>query len=76
MTPAPKKQNSENIRVRLDMMKKYPFKDPENLRLRLIVRQIPSPPSTVQRETYIIPVDPIGQIDMFRDIVVGHKRPT
>ena len=46
-----------------------------------------SPPSTVQRETYIIlvdlvvpvdpvvPADPIAPIDMPRDIAVGHKRP-
>jgi hypothetical protein len=37
---------------------------------------IPSPPSTVQREKKIIPVDPISPVDMFRDIAVGHKRPT
>jgi hypothetical protein len=37
---------------------------------------IPSPPSTIQRETYIIPADPVAPVDMFRDIVVGHKRPT
>jgi hypothetical protein len=34
---------------------------------------MPSPPSVVQRETYIIPVAPV---DMFRDISVGHKRAT
>jgi hypothetical protein len=32
-----------------------------------------SPPSTVQRETDIIPVDPVAPIDMFRDIAEGHK---
>jgi hypothetical protein len=32
---------------------------------------MPSPPSAVQRETNIIPVDPVT---MFRDIVVGKKR--
>jgi hypothetical protein len=43
---------------------------------------MPSPPSTVQRETYIIPVDPVVPVDpvapsdMPRDITVGHKRPT
>jgi hypothetical protein len=37
---------------------------------------IPSPPSTIQRETHIIQVDPIAPVDMFRDIEVGHKRPT
>jgi hypothetical protein len=48
---------------------------------------IPSPPSVVQRETYIIPDDPIALmlIQLFhdsvsprnipRDITVGHKRP-
>jgi hypothetical protein len=48
---------------------------------------IPSPPSTVQRETYIIPDDPIAPIDPVapadlvslrntpREITVGHKRP-
>jgi hypothetical protein len=41
---------------------------------------VPSPPSTIQRETNIIPVDPVvpadlvAPIDMPRDIVVGHKR--
>jgi hypothetical protein len=49
---------------------------------------MPSPPSTVQRETDIIPVDPVAPVDPFvpanpvapidmpRDITVGHKRPT
>jgi hypothetical protein len=38
---------------------------------------MPSPPSAVQRETYIIPVDPVNPVspsDMPRDITVGHKR--
>jgi hypothetical protein len=36
------------------------------------------PPSTVQRETTIIPVDlvdPVSLVDILRDIAVGHKRP-
>ena len=33
---------------------------------------IPSPPSTTQRETTIVPVAPV---DIPRDIAVGHKRP-
>jgi hypothetical protein len=37
---------------------------------------IPSPPLAVQRETKIIQVDPVALVDMFRDIAVGHKRPT
>jgi hypothetical protein len=39
-------------------------------------KTIPSPPSIVQRERDIIPVDPVSPVDMFRDIVVGHNRPT
>jgi hypothetical protein len=49
---------------------------------------IPSPPSAIQRETNIIPDDPIAPVDPFfpvdsiapsnipRDIKVGHKRPS
>jgi hypothetical protein len=37
---------------------------------------IPSPPSAVQRETDIIPANPVAPVDMFRDIVVGNKTPT
>jgi hypothetical protein len=42
----------------------------------------PSPPSTVQRETTIIPVDPVvlvvlvSLVDIPKDIEVGHKRPS
>jgi hypothetical protein len=36
----------------------------------------PSPSLAVQRETNIISVDPVAPVYMFRDIVVGHKRPT
>jgi hypothetical protein len=39
-------------------------------------KTISSPPSTIQRETYIIPVDPVSPVDMFIDIAVGNKRPT
>jgi hypothetical protein len=35
---------------------------------------IPSPPSAVQRETAIDPVDPIAPVDVPKDIVAGHKR--
>ena len=37
---------------------------------------IPSPPSTVQRETDIIPVNLVAPVDTSKDIVVGHKRLT
>ena len=36
---------------------------------------VPSPPSAVQRETTIVPVDPVVLVDVPRDIAVGHKRP-
>jgi hypothetical protein len=42
---------------------------------------MPSPPSAVQRETNIIPVDPVvladpvAPSDIPRDITIGHKRP-
>jgi hypothetical protein len=39
-------------------------------------KTIPSPPSEIQRENEIIPVDPVAPVDMFRDIVVRHKSPT
>jgi hypothetical protein len=37
---------------------------------------IPYPPSTIHRETYIITTDLVSSVDMFRDIAIGHKRPT
>jgi hypothetical protein len=37
---------------------------------------IPSPPSAIRRETNITPGYPGSQVDMFRDIAVGHKMPT
>jgi hypothetical protein len=33
-----------------------------------------SPPSAIQRETYIIPTNPIAPTDITKDITVGHKR--
>jgi hypothetical protein len=35
---------------------------------------MPSPPSTVQKETYIIPANLVSLVDIFRDIAVGNKR--
>jgi hypothetical protein len=35
---------------------------------------LPSPPSTVQRETDIIPANLVAPVDMPRDIAVGHKK--
>ena len=44
--------------------------------MEIDIEAIHSPPSVVQRETNIIQVDSISLVDMFRDIVVGHKMPT
>ena len=35
---------------------------------------LPSPPSTVQRETVTDPVDPVAPVDVPRYIAIGHKR--
>ena len=37
---------------------------------------IPSPPSAVQRETTIVPINLVAPVDVPRDIAVGHKRPS
>jgi hypothetical protein len=37
---------------------------------------IPSPPLAVQRETKSIPTNQVAPVDMPKDIVVRHKRPT
>jgi hypothetical protein len=37
---------------------------------------IPSPPSSVQRETDITPSCPVSPVDMFKDIAVRYKMPT
>jgi hypothetical protein len=37
-------------------------------------KTIHSPHSAIQRETNIIPIDPVALVDMSRDIAVGHKR--
>ena len=37
---------------------------------------IPPPPSTVQREKDIIPVDLVAPVDMLNDIAARHKMPT
>jgi hypothetical protein len=37
--------------------------------------KIPSPPLAIQRETNIIPSNPVAPVDISRDIAVGHKRP-
>jgi hypothetical protein len=63
----------------LSLKKRYPFKKPREPQMEIDGKTIPSPPSATQRETNIIQVDPVAPVapvDMFRDIAVGHKRPT
>jgi hypothetical protein len=52
------------------------FQRPKESQMEIDSKTIPSPPSAVQREINIIPVDPVSPVDMFRDIAVGHKIPT
>jgi hypothetical protein len=51
------------------------FQRPRESHMEIDNETIPSP-SAVQRETDIILVDLVCPVDMFRDIVVRHKRPT
>jgi hypothetical protein len=56
--------------------KRCPFNKPRESQMEIDSKIIPSPPSVSQRETDIIQVDPVAPVDMFKDIAVGHKRPT
>jgi hypothetical protein len=49
---------------------------PREFQMNIDSEAIPSSPSTIKRETNIIPVDPVSSVDMFRDIAVRHKRLT
>jgi hypothetical protein len=44
--------------------------------MEIEIKTILSPPSAIQRETYIISVDLVTPVDMFIDIAVGNERPT
>jgi hypothetical protein len=44
--------------------------------MNIDIETIPSLPSSFQRETDIIPADPVAPVDVSRDIAVGHKRPS
>jgi hypothetical protein len=39
-------------------------------------KTIPSPPSAIQREKDIIPIDPVSPVDILSDIAARHKMPT
>jgi hypothetical protein len=51
------------------------FQRPRESQIKIDSETIPSPPSTIQRETCITPGYPVSPVDMFRDIAVGHKMP-
>jgi hypothetical protein len=54
------------------------FQRSRESQMEIYSETVPSPPSVVQRETTIIPVDPvvpISPVNIPREIVVGHKRP-
>jgi hypothetical protein len=56
--------------------KRYLFNRPRESQIEIDIETIPSSPSTFQRETNIIPTDPVSLVDMSRYIAVGHKRPS
>jgi hypothetical protein len=64
-------QTSRDVSPKEDIV----FQRSRESHMEIDSKTIPSPPSTVQRETNIIPIDPVALVDMFRDIVVGNKRP-
>ena len=49
------------------------FQKSRESQMEIESKTIPSPSSTIQRETYIISVDPVALVDIFRDIAVRHK---
>jgi hypothetical protein len=65
-------RQAENIVLEKEIV----FQRPRESQMEIDSETIPSPPSAVQRETNITPVDPGSPVDMFRDIAVGNKRPT
>jgi hypothetical protein len=58
----------------LSLKKRYPFNRPKESQIKIDSETILSPPSTVQRETYIIRTNPVSPVDITKDIIVGHKR--
>jgi hypothetical protein len=58
----------------LSLKKRYPFNKPRESQMEIDSETLPSSPSAVQRETNIIPTNPVAPVDITRDITVGHKR--
>jgi hypothetical protein len=54
----------------LSLKKRYPFNRPRESQMEIDSGTIPSPPSTIKRETNIIPTNPVAPIDISRDIAV------
>jgi hypothetical protein len=63
-------QRQIEIRKNVVLEEEIVFQRPRESQMEIDSETIPSPPSAIQRETYIIPVD------IFRDIAVWHKIPT
>jgi hypothetical protein len=57
----------------LSLKKRYPFNRPRESQMDVDSETIPSPPSTIQRETNIIPTNLVSPVDITRDITMGHK---
>jgi hypothetical protein len=58
----------------LFLKKRYPFNKPRKYQMDINNATLPSFPSSVQRETNIIPTNPVAPVDITRYITVGHKR--
>jgi hypothetical protein len=65
------------IEVRKDFIfeEEIAFQRSRESQMEIYSETIPSPPSAGQRETTIIPIDPVSLVDIPIDIVVVHKRP-
>jgi hypothetical protein len=70
------------IEVRRDVIfeEEIAFQRSRESQMEIDIERVLSPPSTVQRETKLIPIDLVGPVDLVapvdipKDIVVGHKR--
>jgi hypothetical protein len=79
-------QRQIEIRKDVTFEEEITFQRSRESHMEIDSETMPSPPSEIQRETYIIlvepvvlvypavPADPVAPIDMPKDITVGHKR--
>jgi hypothetical protein len=68
--------SQRQIEVRRDVIfeEEIAFRRSKESHMEIDSETIPSPPSAVQRETVIDPVDPVAPVDVPKGIAVGHKR--